>query len=193
MTDTIGVVRHGEFSEMLQLARPGDQLFQWNTKPLSYLIEEFTERTVNGKEEPGPSHVIQLANFPAFSDEMYHFEAVFPEGCRLLPLSHYAQSTSRMLLCRRKGWTERDTAIASGVGLACLGRKYEVPEEIEIAIRKIAPWVHVSKTDNSFFCSGYVHHMDAGTSVPYAQPPEGNATPEFLLRDAGNEYVFWVN
>ncbi|MHB1952146.1 MAG: hypothetical protein ACYCOU_00235 [Sulfobacillus sp.] len=173
----------GTFADMLEVARPADYLFFWNKQPISYLIEELTF---------GPSHVIQLATLKP-SMQMYEFEAVFPTGCRVLPLSHYANSKSRMLLCRRKGITEADVSIATASALRTLGRGYNWPEEIRIALHDILPFIPMGASTNTLYCSGYVQMNFAGTSVHFAAMPNENDTPEFLMKDAGTEYVMWVN
>lgn len=184
----------GTFADMLEVAQPGDYMFLWDKTPISYVIEELTQRVIDGHEEDGPSHVVNLCDFPAFSDEMYEMEAVFVFGCRMLPLSHYAKKANRMLLCRREDATESDIVRAVGVGLGCLGRQYEVKEEFEIALREIAPWVHVAKTDNKLFCSGLTEHMWSHTGVPFAPAKNGgNLTPMECMIDAKTQPVMWVN
>ena len=79
------------------------------------------------------------------------------------------------------------------VGLEALGRQYEVEEEIQIALEKIAPWIHTDKTDNKLFCSGYLEYMFQVTSKPYAKPPNGNATPAWCLDDKDTQPLLWVN
>ena len=192
---TVGLA--GTFADILEVAKPGDQLYKWSGTPISYAIEELTEAVVNGHEEDGPSHVINLCNFPEYSDEMYEMESVFAYGTRLLPLSHYAKSKDRMLLCRRKGATEQDIQKAIGAGLSVLGRSYEITEEIEIALNKLVPWHPFQKiraTYNSLFCSGDTEWMWLNTRVPFTPATNGaNLTPMQCMMDAGTEYVIWVN
>ncbi len=187
----------GTFADMLEVARPGDYLFLWDKTPISYAIEELTEQTVAGHEEQGPSHVISLWTFPAVSDEMYETEAVFTpfaNGCRMLPLSHYAHSKNRMLLCRRAGATDQDIAQACGQALSALGRQYEVREEFQILLHKIAPWIHPGETDNKLYCSGYLQWDWRLGSVPFAAAKGGgNLTPMQCLLDTGTEHAMWVN
>jgi hypothetical protein len=172
------------FEEMVSVALPGYWLALWDKDPVAYVIEDITN---------GPSHVIRLAKFPQ-DVQIYEFEAVFPEGCRLLPLSHYQKNKNRMALCRRKGATDADVEKAIGTALSCLGRRYEVPEEIEIALHKILPFVRVQTTENDLFCSGALELDWSGTSVPFIPSGTGgNLTPMQCLVDPGTEIVAWVN
>ena len=192
---TVGLA--GTFADMVEVAQPGDYLFLWDKTPISFSIEEITEQTIAGKEQHGPSHVISIWDFLQYSDELYETEAVFTpfcNGCRLLPLSHYAQSRNRMLLCRRKGATQADVGQACGQAMSALGRQYELKEEFQILLHKIAPWVHPEETDNRLYCSGYLQWDWRLTSVPFASAPGGgNLTPMQCLMDAGTEQVMWVN
>ena len=192
---TVGLA--GTFADMVEIAQPGDYLFLWDKTPISYTIEEITEQMVEGKEQHGPSHVISIWNFLQYSDELFETEAVFTpfcNGCRLLPLSHYAQSRNRMLLCRRKGATQADVVQACGQAMSALGRQYELKEEFQILLHKIAPWVHPEETDNRLYCSGYLQWDWRLTSVPFGPAPGGgNLTPMQCLMDAGTEQVMWVN
>ncbi len=187
----------GTFADMLEVAQPGDYLFLWDKTPISYAIEEITEQTVRGHEERGPSHVASIWNFPQYWDELFETEAVFTpfcNGCRMLPLSHYALSKNRMLLCRRKGATEADIAQACGQALSALGRQYEIREEFQILLHKIAPWVRPEETDNKLFCSGYLQWDWRLTGVPFAPEKNGgNPTPMQCMLDARTEHVLWVN
>lgn len=187
----------GTFSDMLSVARPGDALYLWDKTPISYTIEEITEQIVKGHEERGPSHVISLWKFLEFSDEFFETEAVFTpfcNGCRMLPLSHYARSKNRMLLTRRIGATEADITLACGQALSALGRQYEIKEEFQILAHKIAPWIHPEETDTRLYCSGYLQWDWRLTKVPYlAKPGGGNLTPMECLLDAKTETVMWVN
>lgn len=187
----------GTFADMLEVAQPGDYLFQWNTTPISYSIEEVTEQMVNGQEEHGPSHDLTILKFPEYSDEFFEMEEVFVYGFRVLPLSHYACSKNRMLLCRRKGATEADVQKAIGAGMSALGRPYELEEEIKIALNKLVPWhpFHKIKADyNRMFCSGALEWEWLQTGVPFAPAKNGgNLTPMQCMLDAGTEYVMWVN
>jgi hypothetical protein len=173
----------GTYAQMQAMALPGDQLYFWDKNPFAYTIEGITG---------GPSHVIMVAQLPPFSAQLFELEALIGFGCRILPLSHYASYTSRMLLCRR-AVTPEDITKAIGVGLEALGRQYEVEEEIQIALEKIAPWIHTDKTDNKLFCSGYLEYMYQVTSKPYAKPPNGNATPAWCLDDKDTQPLLWVN
>ena len=173
----------GTFQDLMEVAQPADYLFFWNHDPIAYVIEELTS---------GPSHVIQLAKLKP-SMQMYEFEAVFPNGCRLLPLSHYAASKSRMLLCRRKGITDADVSIATASALRTLGRHYNWPEEVRIALHDILPFIPIGASTNTLYCSGYLQLNFSGTSVPFASMPNENDTPEFEMKDAGTEHVLWVN
>ena len=166
------------------MAQAGDYLFMWNKNPIAYAIEEITG---------GPSHVIQIAQFPPFSAQMFEIESIFGFGCRMLPLSHYTAFKSRMLLCRRAGITQADVTKAIGVGLETLGREYEVLEEIEIAAHKMFPWLPIESTQNELFCSALLQDMFAETSVPIAPPAEGNATPIWCLNDKGTQPLMWIN
>ena len=187
----------GTFQDMLEVVRTGDYLLEWNTTPISYSIEEITERVVNGHEEHGPSHVVNPCDFPEYSDEFYEMEAVFIYGCRLLPLSHYAKSKNRMLLCRRKGATPEDISKAIGTGLGLLGRGYEIKEELEIALHTLVPWhpfQQIHPTENHIFCSELTQYMWQQTSVPFGPAKDGgNRTPMGLMLDVGTEYVMWCN
>ena len=173
----------GTFADLLEVAQPADYLFFWNHDPAAYIIEELTH---------GPSHIVQLAKLQP-SMQFYEFESVFPQGCRLLPLSHYAQSKSRMLLCRRKGITDADVSIATASALRTLGRGYNWPEEIRIALHDILPFIPIGASTNTLYCSGYVQWNFRKTSVPFAAMPNENDTPEFLMKDVGTEYMMWVN
>jgi len=183
----------GTFADMLGVAKPGDYLFLWDKTPISYAIEELTESA----EMLGPSHVISLWTFPEYSDEMYETEAVFTpfcNGCRMLPLSHYARSKNRMLLCRRAGATALDIAQACGQALQALGRQYEIKEEFQILEHKIMPWVLPHETDNRLYCSGYLQWEWRLGSVPFTPASNGgNLTPMGCMLDAKTEYVMQVN
>lgn len=187
----------GTFADMLEVAQPADYLLKWSGTPISYIIEELTESVVKGHEEDGPSHVINLCDFQQYSDEMYELESVFIYGVRMLPLSHYAQSKDRMLLCRRHGAMEGDIQKAICAGLQVLGRKYEIPEEIKIALNKIVPWHPFNKISanyNDMFCSGLTEWMWLNTGKPFTPSKSGaNLTPMELMLDAGTEPVCWVN
>jgi hypothetical protein len=174
----------GTYAQMQGMALPCDYLFFWDKNPFAYTIEEITD---------GPSHVIDIAQFPPFSAQMFEIESIFGYGCRMLPLSHYSNYTSRMLLCRRAGITQADVTRAIGVGLEYLGREYEVTEEIEIALQKVAPWIPITSTQNELFCSALLQAMMAVTSVPIPSPPQGNATPIWCLNDKLTQPVMWVN
>lgn len=160
------------FAEMEVIAQPGDYLFMWGKNPPDYAIENLTH---------GPSHVILLAKFPQ-SPQFFEFEAVPLYGCRLLPLSHYADSGERMVLCRRKGPSNLDSVVQRA--LEALGRKYDFREEVEIAFQILAKAGRVWPTDNEFFCSGY---------VAYAYGDNSNPTPIQLLQSPETEVVGWVN
>lgn len=178
---------------MTARALPGDAIFFWNRKPISYAIEEITEIDANGKEQPGPSHVIQLARFSE-SLQWFEFESVFLFGCRMLPLSHYATSASRMLLARRQGATVEDVRAATGAALDALGRPYELKEEVEIALHRILPFAPVNATANALYCSGYLANNWRRTAVPYGPARfGGNPTPMDCLMDARTGPVCWVN
>lgn len=181
------MIPSGTFAEMLKVAQSGDYLFLWDKNPVAEIIENVTD---------GPSHVITLAKFPEFS-EFVEMEAVFPEGCRILPLSHYANNPCRMVLCRRKRATPQDIALAVGRGLQVMGRRYEVHEEIEIALalylpKRIAP--HITSTENDLFCSGMLADEYHTGSVPFTPSKTGgNITPQEALDDPLTEIVFQVN
>jgi hypothetical protein len=178
---TVGL--EGTFAEMLTIAQPGDYLFFWNHDPIALAIEALTH---------GPSHVIQLAKFTP-SQQFYEFEAVFPQGARLLPLSHYANNPHRMLLCRRQGITEADVGIATASALRTLGRGYNWPEEIRIALHDILRVVPIGASTNTLYCSGYLQLNFAETSVPFLSMPQENDTPDFLLHDPKTLPLYWVN
>jgi hypothetical protein len=187
----------GTFQDMLAVAMPGDYVFKWSTAPVSYLIEELTEQVVNGHEEQGPSHVFTLCKFPEYSDEFYEMESVFVYGCRLLPASHYAKNTDRMLLCRRKCATQGDIQKAITAGLSVLGRQYQLSEEGEIALNKLVPWHPFQKiraSYNEMFCSGDLEWEWLHTGVPFAPVKNGgNLTPMECLVDSLTVPVCWTN
>lgn len=168
------------WDDLVTAAKPADMIFEWSENLIADVIELVTH---------GPSHVIQLANFPLLDAQTYEFEAVFGFGVRLLPLSHYSHARGWRVLCRRTGITSEDVPMVTGRALTMLGRQYEVVEELQIAASKLAPWVHVDKTDNRVFCSGLVQYNFSGSSVPFGAVPAGNATPIFLFEDPGTEVV----
>lgn len=181
------------FSDMLKTAQPGDYLFLWDKNPISYIIEDITTAVVDGQKEAGPSHVMMLTGLTEDKSQMYEFEAVFVFGCRLLPVNHYARNKNRMLLCRRDGATDSDVAKAVALGAGCLGRQYEVLEELEIALNKIVPWLPVRKTDKDLFCSGYLEYEYSTGTVPFAPSAKGNLTPMEAMMDAKTNYICWIN
>jgi hypothetical protein len=183
----------GNFAAMEGMAMPGDYLFFWDKNPIAYAIEEITAQVVAGHKELAPSHVILTAQLPPFSPQMFEIESVFAFGCRMLPLSHYSSYKSRMLLCRRVGITQTDVTAAIGVALEYLGRQYEVTEEIQIAAHKLFPWLPIETTQNELFCSALLQASMASTSVPFATPPQGNATPMWCLNDKLTQPMMWVN
>lgn len=163
-----------EWDELIKQAQPGDIVFIWSEDIIADIIEAVTD---------GPSHVMQLATFPYYNNQLYEFEAVFGFGVRLLPISHYSHHTGYRVLCSRYGITAEDIKAATGNALIMLGRQYEVAEELEIAAEKIAPWVKVGETDNRVFCSGLVQFNFANTSVAF-EAYSGNATPVMLFNDS---------
>lgn len=169
-----------KWDDLVSQARPGDLIFEWSENLIADAIELVTD---------GPSHVIQLALFPTFDTQSYEFEAIFAYGVRLLPLSHYSHQKGWRVLCRRQGITDADVILVTGMALTMLGRQYEVVEEVEIAISKLAPWVKIGKTDNRVFCSGLIQYNFATSSVPFPAVPEGNATPVFLYEDSGTVVI----
>ena len=177
----------GTFAQMLEAAQPGDYVVMWNHNPVASLIEYLTG---------GPSHVFTLAKFPEFS-EWVEMEAVFLYGTRILPATHYANLTSKMVLCRRKGATQADIDLAIGRGLQAMGRRYEVTEEIEGALEHILPAPlapHMRFTENSLYCSGLEQDEWQTGSVPFTPSPTGgNLTPQQTFEDALTLQVFQVN
>jgi hypothetical protein len=167
------------WDELVAAAKPGDLIFEWSDNPIANMIEAVTA---------GPSHIIQLAAFPGFDSQMYEFEAVFAFGVRLLPISHYSFDKGWRVLCRRRGMTASDVQIVTGRALTMLGRQYEVVEELEIAVQKIAPWIKVGVTENRVFCSGLIQYNFAVSSVAFPAFA-GNATPVFEYEDAGTEVI----
>lgn len=173
----------GTFDDLEAIAQPGDYIFFWNHDPIAYAIEKITQ---------GPSHVIQLAHLHP-SLKMFEFESVFPSGVRVLPLTHYADSKSRMLLCRRRGITDADVAVATVAALRELDRGYNWVEEVCIALHSVLPFIFIGASTKKLFCSGYVQLNFSETDVPFAAMPNENDTPEFLLKDKGTEAILWVN
>ncbi len=160
------------FTEMEAIALPCDYLFQWNHDPGGEVVEELTH---------GPSHVILLAKFQQ-SQQWFEFEAMPLYGCRVLPLSHYAEYESRMALCRRKSAFDPETVMQ--LALEALGRKYDFREEVEDAWRIITKHGRVVPTNNTMFCSGY---------VAYCFGNDSNPTPIQLLQNPETEVIGWVN
>lgn len=182
------------FSDMLKISQPGDYLFLWDKTPISYIIEDITAAVINGQKEAGPSHVMTLTSLTEDSSQLYEFEATFIFGCRLLPISHYASKKNRMLLCRRNEATAEDIQKVVAIAAGCLGEQYEVLEEIEIALQKVAPWLPVRKTDNKLYCSGYLEYEFSTGNVPFSPSKTGgNITPMEGMMDEKTNYLCWVN
>lgn len=176
----------GTWADLVANAMPGDLVFFWHEGLIARIIEDVT----NG----GPSHVGMVVSLDAYDpSQLYFLEAVVLYGVRLIPLSHYAKDAGVQALVRREAGYGEDARLAIGAGVKCLGQQYEIDEELQIAAKKIAPWVRIEKSDKRWFCSGLIHHAYAATHVPFADPPQGNATPEFLYRDAGNRVVLRVD
>ena len=82
----------------------------------------------------------------------------------------------------------------TGVPTGNAGRQYEVREEFQILLHKIAPWIHPGETDNKLYCSGYLQWDWRLGSVPFAAAKGGgNLTPMQCLLDTGTEHAMWVN
>lgn len=112
-------------------------------------------------------------------DSVFTLESTFEDGVHAGGAASYLEGgDGPLLICRLKGMTPVAAANLIARGQALIGKKYEVGEEVEMALHRLCALVPVHPEYKRLFCSGFLQDVLRGSPWQLANDASGgNATP----------------